>query len=401
MNISNFSERLETAFRNRSWIRFPYHFAVNFLTGNGRIFLACAALSAPISFVAINTTAYHFFTMISSTFIIAFILNFIYRPRVVCSRTLPGLAEAGSKLSCQVITSNPGSRKFYKLKITEIFWSVYIEYPENKVLASISPGEKTVYELVLLPQKRGVYFSKGLLVTSDFPFDLFNWGKRAGLPAKLVVFPAYKRLETFDLALGRKFQPGGIALSSHVGDSTEFIGTREYVFGDNPRHIHWKSWARTGKPVIKEFQEEYFVRLALIIDTQAVQAALFEQGIAMAASVADYLSKFDYIIDIFAAGNEFHHFQAGRSLAHFENILELLACIEPVARVDFGQVYNSLAGDLSGLSGIVFIFMDWDSEREKLIREVLGQGIGVKVLVYNDKPSKEISVDLKDHVQMA
>jgi uncharacterized protein (DUF58 family) len=400
MNISNLSERLETAFRHRSWIRFPIYFARDFLTLNGKIFLACAALSAPLSFVAINTTAYFFFTMITATFITAFIINFIYRPHVSCSRILPGLLEAGGQANYQVTISNTGKKTLYRLKLKEVFWSVYIEYPEKHVLESLLPGESVSYEASLLPKKRGPYNSEGLVVSSNFPFDLFNWGKKTAIQGKMVVFPSYTRLETFELALGRKFQPGGIALSSHVGDSTEFIGTREYVFGDNPRHIHWKSWAKTGKPVVKEFQEEYFVRLALIIDTQVAQTELFEKGLSMAASVADYLSRFDYIIDVFAAGNQFYHFQAGRSLAHFENILELLACIEPCKKVYFNHVYTSLSGELSGLSGIILIFMDWDDEREKVIRELLGQGIGLRVLIFNNAITKEISVELKDIVSI-
>ena len=37
--------------------------------------------------------------------------------------------------------------------------------------------------------------------------------------------------------------------------------------GDPLRKIHWRSWARRGKPVVKEYQEEYFSRIALVLDT--------------------------------------------------------------------------------------------------------------------------------------
>jgi len=114
MKSTNFSERLETAFRNRSWIRYPFHFVVDFLTGNGRIFLACAALSAPLSFVAINTTAYNFFTMVTATFIIVFMLNYFYRPRVKCSGILPALSECGTKVSYQLIVANTGKKKLIR-----------------------------------------------------------------------------------------------------------------------------------------------------------------------------------------------------------------------------------------------------------------------------------------------
>lgn len=56
-------------------------------------------------------------------------------------------------------------------------------------------------------------------------------------------------------------------LSSSTGDAIEFVGTRDYREGDPPRNIHWRSWARRGAPVVKEYQEEYFCRIALILDT--------------------------------------------------------------------------------------------------------------------------------------
>ena len=42
---------------------------------------------------------------------------------------------------------------------------------------------------------------------------------------------------------------------------------RDYRPGDPLRRIHWKSWAKTGRPVVKEYQDEFFVRHGLILDT--------------------------------------------------------------------------------------------------------------------------------------
>ena len=58
-------------------------------------------------------------------------------------------------------------------------------------------------------------------------------------------------------------------MASSVGESEEFVSLRDYRRGDPMRHIHWKSWAKTGKPIVKEFQDEFFVRHALILDTFA------------------------------------------------------------------------------------------------------------------------------------
>ncbi len=398
--MNTFSEQLEKVLKKRSWIRYPLYLVQDFLTPVGRIFIICTMLSAPLSFVAINTTAYFFFTMITSILITGFIINFIYRPDISCTRYLPGLMETNNPISYQVHLVNKGKRNAYLLKIKEVFWSINITFDNNDPVEIITTGNAKISEVKFTPKKRGIYYSDGIIITSSFPFNLFNWGKFIPSPGKIVVFPSYQRLESFEISLGRKFQPGGIALSSNVGDSTEFIGTRDYVSGDNPRHIHWKSWARTGKPVVKEFQEEYFVRLAMILDTQATKSKSFEEALSMAASIADYLSRYDYIIDIFATGNQIHHFQAGRALAHFDNILELLACIEPAKNVDFRELFASLSIHLANLSAIFFIFLDWDEQREQIIRELLENGIGVKAFVFSEKTTKAIPVELSEIVKI-
>ena len=55
----------------------------------------------------------------------------------------------------------------------------------------------------------------------------------------LLVYPRFYTLERFAVPAGRRYQPGGIPLSSNTGDAIEFVGTREYREGDD---------RRSGKP---------------------------------------------------------------------------------------------------------------------------------------------------------
>lgn len=394
-------ERFEEALKKGSWIKYPYYFVRFFLSINGRIFLACTALSAPISFVALNTTAYMFFTSILSIMIISFILNFLYKPKVTVRRELSGLIEAKSVVSYDIFIKNVSKRSFYQIKAFDMFWSVFINHQETNNIEKLEPLEEKIFTQKFIAQKRGIYTSNFLHINSSYPFGLFNFSKKIKMPAKITVFPNYKRLENFELNVNKKFQPGGISLTSNIGESTEFIGTREYVYGDNPKFIHPNSWARIGKPVIKEFQEEYFIRLALLIDTFCDPSEIFEKSISFAASVSDFLSRSDYIIDIFATGNSFYHFQSGRALAHFENILELLAAIDPIKikKKDlFTQTTLNLEDHLNNLSTVILILNDWDSERENLVRFILNYGIDAKAFVFTNNPKININDEFKEYV---
>lgn len=397
-------DRLDEVLKRKSWVRFPYYFVRYFLTANGKIFLACTMLSAPISFVALNTTAHMFFTAILSLMIFAFIFNFLYKPKVEVKTVIPSLIEAKSIVNVDIHLKNKTKRTFYQVKAFNNFWSPFISHQESKEISIFKPLEEKIYTAKLKFEKRGIYITDYINVSSSFPFNLFNFSSKIRHSSKVTVFPHYQRLELFDLEINRKFQPGGISLVSNIGESTEFMGTREYVHGDNPRFIHPQSWARTGKPVIKEFQEEYFVRFALIIDTFCDKSDRFENSLSFAASISDYLSRSDYVIDIFSAGNDFYHFQSGRALANFENILELLACLEPVnlkkekISDGFAQTIHNIEKYIYNISSIIFIFNDWDKERENFVNLILTYGVGIKAYVFSAKKNIVISDEFKEYV---
>src|SRR3970282_2553914 len=107
------------------------------------------------------------------------------------------------------------------------------------------------------------------------------------LAARVVALPRRYRLPRLVLPGRRKHQPGGVALATSVGASEEFLALREYRPGDPLQHIHWKSFARTGRPIVKEFQDEFFERHALVLDTfsHAGGEAAFEEAVSIAASV--------------------------------------------------------------------------------------------------------------------
>ena len=197
-------------------------------------------------------------------------------------------------------------------------------------------------------------------------------------------------MESFIVPLGRKYQPGGIPLASSTGDAIEFVGTREYREGDPIKHIHWPSFARRGEPVVKEFQEEYFCRIAVILDTfrapgaKAGDERAFESAISVTASIADFFSKGEYIVDILAAGPDIYEVSAGRSLAYLDNILDVLACLEPCVQPPFQTISPVLFDKLAQITTVVAVLLDWDDQREEFLRSVKMLGAAVRVIIVRE-----------------
>lgn len=59
----------------------------------------------------------------------------------------------------------------------------------------------------------------------------------------------------------------GLHKSPFFGQSLEFAQHREYVSGDDIRHLDWKVWSKTDKFYIKQYEAETNLRANLIVDT--------------------------------------------------------------------------------------------------------------------------------------
>jgi uncharacterized protein (DUF58 family) len=82
-----------------------------------------------------------------------------------------------------------------------------------------------------------------------------------------------------------------------VGRGSQVIGTREYRTGDSLRQIHWRSTARTGQLVVKEFSDDEQQAFTVVLDLQSdisigsSKFSTFETAIRLAASFGYYATQ--------------------------------------------------------------------------------------------------------------
>lgn len=377
-----------------TWIRILY---MERLTLLGRLMFWVAILAFMFGMSTTTVKTFMIFTLAGSIFLLSVIYAKIYKPDFSVERHLPDRTTCGQKISPPVVLKNKTKRTFCDIILREgIVPSDIVSTEEQKhYISTLEPGEEINLKIGLEFLKRGSFKISGLRAETVFPFGLWASGKILTPEHHFLVYPRFHPLDKIDIPVGKRYQPGGIALTSSLGESTEFIGNREFREGDNPRNIHWRSWARTGKPVVKEFQEEYFCRIALLLDTFVPPKSKknayesFESAISIAASVADYLSRQEYVIDIFAAGPDIYYMQAGRSLAYLDSILDLLACLDVSPASPFEKVEPVLMDNLSQITTVVCVFLDWDQRRENMVRMIRDLGTAVKVIIVRDGATSE------------
>ena len=384
----------------RSW--------VEEVTNNGK-WLIGALIVSGVGTITMQLPIYQIFCALVALTLVALVGGFMSIPIVRIEGLLPSRMVAGESVSVDLVVTNRSKwRTIYDVGVALFELPPAIEHTNrDRVIPAIPKNESRVVSMTLLPRRRGLYELSAFRGFTTFPFNLF----RIGMPGRgerptMLVLPSFYPLESVNVPTTMRYQPGGIALTSNVGESPEYIGNREYLPGEPVRRMDFRSWARLGRPVVREYQEEFYCRVGLIVDTFVTKDRRqppggfpdLEAAISMTAAIADGLSNGEYLIDIFAAGDELHVFRAGRHTAHLENILEILACVEPSHKDAFADVSAAIVHELESISTAICVFIEWNTERRNLVRQIQEAGCALKIVLVRDH-SDDMNIDVDADVE--
>ncbi len=394
------------------------------LTNYGLILLICLVISAFLGLDTTQSLTYQVFSFLFSLLFISMVFSKLFPVRFFNAvRILPPFATTGVKLKYRIVIENKTNKIQKELKLLENFadprpsLSEFLQTPEpeenkrnsfdqslgyyrwlwliarrkNAItkpinLPNLPPLSKTEVYLEITPNYRGIIHLNNIIITRADPFNFFNAYQTISRPEKILILPKLYNIPPVQLPGSRKYQSGGVALSSSVGDSQEFKGLRDYRPGDSLKKIAWKSLAKLGKPLVKEEQDEFFVRQALILDTFQNQqySEILEEAISVAASFAYEVQTQESLLDLMFVGNQSYCFTFGRSLSHTEKMLEILASVVACRDKSFDSIIPLIMERISLLSGCICIFISWDEQRQKLVDYLRGIGVNILILIIVD-----------------
>lgn len=255
----------------------------------------------------------------------------------------------------------------------------------------LKAGATHTFFAEITPRRRGLIRFDDLRLLLPDPFGFYQRCARVRAPiATLAVLPKRHRLPVFELPGSARFQPGGDSAARSTGPSGDFVGLREYRPGDPLRLIHWKSWARTGQPIVKELEDTFFPRHGLVLDTfpDAGDEDLFEGAVSVAASFVAAVDTRECLIDLmFISGRE-RVVTAGRGVGRAETLLEVLAGVEASPEPEFDSLNKLVLRHAEDLAGCLAIFSGWSEERARLLSRISGFGIEIAaIVVCHDPPA--------------
>jgi uncharacterized protein (DUF58 family) len=277
-------------------------------------------------------------------------------------------------------------------------WLALVQRRRGAILDEISlpalpPGGTAEATLTLVPLRRGALtFACSRVLRAD-SLGLVNAVSTVTAPGQLTVLPRRYPLPPLALPGTRRLQRGGVSLSQNVGDSQEFTSLREYRPGDPVRHIHWRSFARLGEPVVKEFQDEFFTRYALVLDTfgDELPEAVFEGAVSVAASFVGGIRVQDALLDLMFVEDRAWRMTIGRGLGQPSDLLRVLAFVEPRPAAQFAKLVQHVELHAPALSACVLVLLRLDEQRLTLLRALAAAGVHLLVLVM--QPSQAVSLN--------
>jgi uncharacterized protein (DUF58 family) len=268
-------------------------------------------------------------------------------------RELPERLLVGREASLAVEVDNAGDR--------EIALSLFDELPRDLRDADpswaevlLQPRSTKRLEYDLRPWVRGRRTLGPVVALVRSPLGLWRRRVMAGAGETLDVYPDTSHfLRREALHPERVLAVLGQKPARKRGEGMDFESLRDYVPGDDPRHIDWRATARRGRPVTRLYQHERNHTVIVALDTSRLMGsrtgeppehAAAEGGRAHERALAEWhgRTKLDHAIDaglalVFAA------LAAGDRAGLFAFDRELRAHLEPRShRADIGLFVDAL-----------------------------------------------------------
>ncbi|MCE4614584.1 MAG: DUF58 domain-containing protein [Desulfurococcales archaeon] len=181
----------------------------------------------------------------------------------------------------------------------------------------------------------GRHCFKGPIIRVRDPAGLFSEDIELNAENCIMVQPLYEPIVKKTILPGAIYMPGGRSVSRRRGIGTQFIETREYVPGDDYRLIEWKATARTGRLMVKEFEQETSLEVILVLDTRSsmgygtIGKTKFEYMVRGAAAIADHLIRRGDLIGLAYSSKERAVIvRPARGRTHIFSIIRTLSAVD-------------------------------------------------------------------------
>jgi len=246
-----------------------------------------------------------------------------------------------------------------------------------------------------LGPRRGRYRFGPMSLGTKGPFGLMERQLTILDPLEIVVYPAVGHLSRrWHLRQREANEAGRGERHDRSLQQREYHGLREYRPGDSPRWIHWRTSARVGKPMVKEFEQQHDQDLAILLDpwlprtkVTPEQRESLEAAIRFAATICLETCRHPgrrLILGWTGATPTVRQGPASVKLLH--ELLELLAVMRPSAEGHMAALFDALPPAALREASLILVTtrpvnLLEEAERSAQLSGSAGRGLAARVLL--------------------
>jgi len=261
-------------------------------------------------------------------------------------REAPGLMKEGEQRHVRLVIANQGVQRRY-------FFTVGDELPDGReaadegggraLVTSLGAEEQFAIEYVLRARRRGVYRLGPAVIEHADLIGLFSFRRRMGEADEVVVHPTPEHIPDVWTRVAALRAPQA-PRRRFRGEGTELYGTRPFTPGDDLRRVDWKSTARRGQLIVREYERAEATDATIILDLQRSahrgegDDATVERAVKLVASVAAQMLERGSAVGLVAAGAEDLSVVPSADPRQSVRILDALARVLPDAAEQLADV---------------------------------------------------------------
>jgi uncharacterized protein (DUF58 family) len=320
--------------------------------------------------------------------------------------TRPHRSQVGRYLEESLELTN--SSRWPKLWVEVRDFSDLPAHQISRVVNSLHGRATSRWQARTLCRLRGRFTLGPLTLTSGDPLGLFRFTKASPGTVPLIVIPATIPIPQFSPPSG--YLAGGELIHRRTPYTTTSVsGVREYAPGDSFNRIHWRSSARAGRLISKEFELDPLADVWIFLDmhegAQAETAwsyepeeplgwmrrtenkfelppSTVEYGVTIAASLAQHFIRLDRSVGFLSYAGSRELIQPDRGERQLDRMLEVLAVIQAEGHVALPQVLATEGARLSRHTTLVVVTPSTDTQWVGALRGLRARGVhGIGILM--------------------
>jgi len=223
--------------------------------------------------------------------------------RLEVGRVAPPHATVGDDVVVELELCNRGRAGLFLVRIEDRFAALA---PVTVVYEDVPAGERVTASARTTANRRGRFDSGRLVASTGWPFGFFRSVRELDVESTFVVLPRSVELRSFPLLEPSSYPAEALHERARIGAGLDYLGVREYRPGDPLRLVHWRSTARRGRLVVREYGEEALSRVAILLagaETGDPPDSSFEALVTAAASIALYALATGHPVDLYRASS--------------------------------------------------------------------------------------------------